>query len=174
MSDAVSPYQWLDRLFREEERRLQRRLGRWLGCPAAAEDALQDAFLRLASSPCVQAAQNLPAYLNQVARHAAVDRLRSPAGRPSGHEVLSDQWACPAPLPDAVVVQRQRVRRFSEALATLPARQRAMVVAARVDGLSYDAIAHRHGTTPAAVEKVVARALRRMDAVLADDGRASP
>jgi len=81
--------------------------------------------------------------------------------------------ACSAPLPDAVLEHRDRVRRFSAALKALPAPQQAMIIAARVDGLSYAAIAVRHGTSPAAVEKAVARALKRI-AMAMGEHEASP
>ncbi|WP_159999947.1 RNA polymerase sigma factor [Roseomonas sp. 18066] len=175
MRDLALPRHWLDRLFREEQGRLQRRLGRWLGCPAAAEDVLQDSFLRLAGSQAATEARDPAAYLARAARHAAADRLRGPAGRPSGQASLTEDLACPGPLPDAVAEQRERVRRFATALRALPAQQRAMVVAARLEGQSHAAIAARHGTTPAAVEKAVARALLRLSACLdeADDSAAS-
>lgn len=170
MRDLALPHHWLDRLFRAEQKRLRGRLARWLGCPATAEDVLQDTFLRLASSPAAAQAQDPAAYLGRAARHAAADRLRGAAGRPSGSAPVPEEIAAAQPLPDAVLEQRDRVRRFAAALQTLPERQRAMVVAARLDGLSYAAIATRHGSTPAAVEKTVARALLRLGAALGEDG----
>ncbi|ONG53111.1 hypothetical protein BKE38_13400 [Pseudoroseomonas deserti] len=169
MRDLVLPRPWLDRLFREEQGRLRRRLGRWLGCQAAAEDVLQDSFLRLIGSQAATQANDPAAYLARAARHAAADRLRGPSGRPAGQAPLPEDLACDAPLPDAVAEQRERVRRFAAALRALPDKQRAMVVAARLDGQSHAAIAARHGTTPAAVEKAVARALQRLSACLDDD-----
>ncbi|WP_419899700.1 RNA polymerase sigma factor [Roseomonas sp. USHLN139] len=169
MRDLALPRHWLDRLFREEQGRLQRRLGRWLGCPAAAEDVLQDSFLRLSGSEAAAGAREPAAYLARAARHAAADRLRGPTGRATGQAPLPEDLACPAPLPDAVAEQRERVRRFAAALRALPEKQRAMVVAARLEGQSHAAIAARHGTTPAAVEKAVARALLRLNASLAED-----
>ncbi|MBE9604710.1 sigma-70 family RNA polymerase sigma factor [Acetobacteraceae bacterium H6797] len=173
MYDLALPYQWLDRLFRKEQRRLQRRLTRWVGCEASAEDVLQDTFLRLASSPSAASADNPSAYLGRAAHHAMVDRLRGPAGRPSGQEALDEQMASPEPLPDTVLEHRDRVRRFAAAIQSLPAAQQAMIIAARVDGLSYAAIAERHGTSPAAVEKTIARALKRI-ALAMGEHEASP
>lgn len=166
MSDTAPPLAWLDRLFREEQGQLQRRVARWMGGAAAAEDVVQDTFLRLASSAAAPGADNRPAYLARSARHAAVDWLRGKAGRPSGDATLPETLPAALPGPEEVAIHRQRVRLFSAALAGLPERQREMVVLARVQGLTYAAIAARHGTTPAAVEKAVARALQRLDAAL--------
>jgi RNA polymerase sigma factor (sigma-70 family) len=172
--DIAASLHWLDRLFREEHQQLQRRIGRWLGSTAAAEDAVQDAFLRMATSAAAAQAQDPPAYLARAARHAAIDRLRRKAdGRQDG-EALTEQMPCPLPAPDVAAAQRQRIRHFTAALQRLPQRQQQMVVAARVEGLSYAAIAARHGSTPAAVEKAVSRALQRLEAVMAMGDGPSP
>jgi RNA polymerase sigma-70 factor (ECF subfamily) len=167
VSHTLPSLAWLDRLFREEHRQLQRRIGRWMGGSAAAEDVLQDTFLRLATSDAAPGAGNLPAYLTRSARHAASDWRRGKPGRPAGEASLSEDFASPLPCPETAAIQRERMRHFATALATLPDRQRQMVVLARVEGLSYAAIAARLGSTPAAVEKAVARALLRLDAALA-------
>ena len=174
MPDIAASLHWLDRLFREEHHQIQRRIGRWLGNTAAAEDAVQDAFLRLATSPAAAQAQDLPAYLARAARHAAIDRLRLKADGRTDAEAVSEELPCPLPAPDDAAAQRQRIRHFAAALETLPERQRQMVVAARVEGLSYAAIAIRHASTPAAVEKAVSRALQRIDAVMTGRDEASP
>jgi RNA polymerase sigma factor (sigma-70 family) len=172
--DIVASLHWLDRLFREEHHQVQRRIGRWLGNTAAAEDAVQDAFLRMAASPAAAQAQDPPAYLARAARHAAIDRLRRKADIRQNGEALSEDIPCPLPAPDVAAAQRQRIRHFTAALQTFPERQRQMVVAARVEGLSYATIAARHGSTPAAVEKAVSRALQRLEAVMAKDDGPSP
>lgn len=165
MTGASSPLLWLDRLFREEQPRLRAGLQRWLGRRDLAEDALQDTFTRLAAAGGPPMAGDLSSYIARSARNAAIDRLRSPGSRSLGDAPPSPDLPSHQPDPEDVAAQRQRARRFAAALAELPAPQRAMVLAARVHGHSHAAIAARHGTSPAAVEKTIARALRRLAAI---------
>ncbi|HEV7661578.1 MAG TPA: sigma-70 family RNA polymerase sigma factor [Allosphingosinicella sp.] len=60
----------------------------------------------------------------------------------------------------------EQLARLGRAIARLPAREREIFVAVRVEGLSYAEVAERTGMTPEKVTRQVARALRRLDFML--------
>jgi RNA polymerase sigma-70 factor (ECF subfamily) len=63
-------------------------------------------------------------------------------------------------------VDRDLLRRLQTALAELPEAQRRVLALKRVEGLSHAEIARRTGLSPAAIEKNLARGLRRLRELL--------
>ncbi|HEX6866719.1 MAG TPA: sigma-70 family RNA polymerase sigma factor, partial [Caulobacteraceae bacterium] len=64
-----------------------------------------------------------------------------------------------SPGPDEVLQGRDRLRRLREGLEALKPRTRDMLLAQRLEGLSYAEIAAREGVSVSAVEKQIARAV---------------
>lgn len=97
---------------------------------AAAEDATQEAFVRLLTRP-PQDTSNVPAWLKRVAVNFAIDTLR----RTNRHKPLADfDQAAPDELP---VYTEQLSGELVDALKALKADHRAAVLAVDRDGMSY-------------------------------------
>lgn len=78
-----------------------------------------------------------------------------------------------APGPEAAVESRRRWQRARRAIERLPPGQRAVLVLVRFEGLAYKEAAEALGITVGAVESRLIRALRNLDAALAQDSAAA-
>jgi RNA polymerase sigma-70 factor, ECF subfamily len=146
---------------------------RMLGSVEAAEDAVQDTFLRAwRGFDDFRGESSLRTWLYRIATNVVLSILEQQrAGRwlPSGlGPPLDDPEASPAPdqevlwiepMPDELVGTRQDLRlALIAALQALPARQRAVLLLRDVAGLGAAEVATTLGTTTAAVKSVLQRA----------------
>jgi RNA polymerase sigma-70 factor (ECF subfamily) len=130
-----------DALFRRWSGPLLRYLERMVRDTAAAEELVQEAFLR------VHRARNryLPearfsTWLYRIATNLALNELRRP-GRRQPHRSADEEGAAPLPAGDPavdeVVDARRRCAEVERELEALPERQRAALWLTAVEGLSY-------------------------------------
>ena len=147
-----------DALYRRVQPSLFRYLDRLTGDPDAAEDAVQEAFVRLLSRPDLgEEAARL--WLFTVGTNLVRDRGRMTARR---QRLLSAVPVSPSigPLPDEAVERAERVQGVREALERLPERDRQMLLM-REEGFRYAEIAAAVDVAPGSVGTLVARALKR-------------
>ncbi len=156
--------EWLAERFEEHRSRLRAVAYRMLGSLTEADDAVQDAWLRLSRSDANQI-DNLGGWLTTVVARECLHLLRSRRHRRET-----------APLPDPVVVpdtgldpEQEAVLADSVGLALLvvldrlsPAERLAFVLH-DMFGLSFDGIASILGRTPAATRQLASRARRRVN-----------
>jgi RNA polymerase sigma-70 factor (ECF subfamily) len=149
---------------------------RLLGHPEEARDAAQEVFLKLFRKaadlqPLGQVYTLLYRIavnhcLNQLRRRKLVRFLRfSP--EPEEPDATAFDPADPSPDPAAELESRRQWQITRKAITKLPDNQRAVLVLARFEGLSYRQIAEVLGITEGAVESRLFRAMRRIEAVLA-------
>jgi len=124
-----------------------------------ADDLVQEAFLRLASYERDQTVEKPEAFLMKTALNLSIDAYRTGAGR--GEEVLLDDVVIvdTAPGTEDVLLSRERLRRLSECVARMNDKTRAIFLAHRLDGMSYQEIGRLHGLSVSGVEKHVAKAV---------------
>jgi RNA polymerase sigma-70 factor (ECF subfamily) len=138
---------------------LRLRLARRLGSSDWAEDALQDTYLRLDGTEALGEIRNPGAYLFRAAFHIALNQRRAENRRLSAGEVESLlHIADDAPDALRIVEGRTDIARLKRVMAELPPRPRAILLAARLDGLSRQQIAERFGISVSMVEKELRRA----------------
>jgi len=148
-------------------------LVRFLGDREAAAEVVQDAFMALwrradGFNPEVG---SLPRWLLAIARHRAIDRLRSEARRPAFAPVeLVDDRRDDDPERDPAGFAD---RRWSDSVvrsmvSQLPEAERQVVALAYSDGLSQSAIADRLGVPIGTVKSRTRRAFARLRPRLAD------
>ncbi|WP_398469781.1 RNA polymerase sigma factor [Tardiphaga sp.] len=123
---------------------LKLRLTRRLGSAELASDALQDTWLRLEASDGVAAVRHADSYLFTVAINIARDRRRAEARRLTSNEVdalldIADE----APSQVDVAEGRSELRALEAILLELPPRQRAILLAARLEDMPRAEIAKR-------------------------------
>jgi RNA polymerase sigma-70 factor (ECF subfamily) len=130
--------------------------------PTEAEDAAQQTFLSayrgLLSG---QEPRDPPAWLGTIARNECRGRLRSRSNEPlmlveadSGHDTQREAG------------RRAEIEALCAALAALPSRQRDAVVLREFYGLSYREVAAALGVSGAAVESILFRSRKRLQAQL--------
>jgi RNA polymerase sigma-70 factor (ECF subfamily) len=149
----------LQRLLITRYGELKTRLTRRLGSEDLASEALQDTWLRLQGEQIAMVVHSPEAYLFRTAVNAANDRRRAEARRLTRAEVAS-LLTVPddAPEPDRVLTARQELEDFAAILAELPPRQRAILLAARLQGLQRNEIAARYGISKRMVLRELAAA----------------
>lgn len=138
---------------------LVRRLTERLKSADRAHDALQDAFLKIASGPDLGPIGKPAAFILRVATNIAIDRRRSEDRRLSQVEI-EDLIQIPdeAPSPADAAEARSDLAAFSRALAGLPERRRA-ILEASLDEVPRREIARRFGVSERTIDFELKRAL---------------
>lgn len=140
---------------------IKTRLARALGSRELADDVLHETYLRLHSQDTVGLIRQPESYVFRVALNIATDKRRDDRRRASKTEVL-EAVALLEPAPDLSreIEARSEIEALKRALAALPPRRRAILIAARVDGLSHEVIAKRLKISRTMVQKELSRAVR--------------
>jgi RNA polymerase sigma factor (sigma-70 family) len=165
---AVVEQDWLAEQFESSRGHLRAVAYRMLGSLTEAEDAVQEAWLRLSRSDTSEV-QNLGGWLTTVVGRVCLDMLRS---RGSRREELLD-GALPEPTAgdhrvDPVDPEREAVLADSVGLAllvvleTLEPAERLAFVLHDMFALPFDEIAPIVGRTPTAARQLASRARRRV------------
>jgi len=161
-------------LVEAHQERLLRLCERLLGDPEEARDAAQEVFLKAFRKagevrPLGQVytwlyriAMNL--CLNKLRRRKLVRFLRFEAD-PEEPDAPAFDPPDAAPDPASALEARRRWQATRKAIAKLPDNQRAVLILARFEGLSYRQIAEVLGITEGAVESRLFRAMRRIEAI---------
>lgn len=123
-----------------------------------SDDLVQETFVRLYAYRSRRTVEDVTAFCLAVAGNLIRDRFRQSSRRPETTEV-SDTIACPRPLPDEILLYRQRVCILSAAIADMPPLRREVFLRRRLDGDAVATIAEQLDLSPAAIEKHVTRAL---------------
>ena len=152
---------WKNRVFRLAMRFFRR--------PEDAEDVTQEVFLKLyRTAATYRSDAPFEHYLLRVATNACIDRLR--ATRRRREEVLSalaadtGAWLDRALAGEALEAQQAEAAKglAAELLATLPPRDRTVLVLMDLEGLSAREVAEATGSTRAAVKVRAMRARRAL------------
>ncbi|MTD92730.1 sigma-70 family RNA polymerase sigma factor [Hyphomicrobium sp. xq] len=139
---------------------LSQRLTRRLGSPEAANDALQETYLRLESASVLSPVRNPLNYLFRTALNIAADRRRAETRYLTTTEIdtLLD-FADDAPDPARIVEGRSELRALERAIAEMPERRRAIFQAVLVEKTPRRELAKRFGISIRTVDIEVQRAL---------------
>jgi RNA polymerase sigma-70 factor (ECF subfamily) len=140
-----------------------------LGSEAEADDAVQEAWLRLSRVDAREIA-NLPAWLTTVVARVCLDALRARRGPKAAEAIvwIDDDEAASDPESASMLADA-----IGEALLvvldTLAPSERLAFVLHDVFDVSFDEIAVIAGKTPAAARQLASRARRRVRGASADD-----
>lgn len=155
-------------VFTAHRKSLQWTAQKILGDRQAAEDLVQDAYLKAIEAAQVGTLHNPVAFAHQVVRHLAIDRHRRStleaclfADEASGQEVAEV-----AASPELQAIDRQALARVARALAELPARARQIFELYRLEGCTQREIAVRFDISPALVNGILREALAHCRAAL--------
>ncbi len=139
---------------------------RFLGERALAEDAAQEAFLRiLAAAGRYRPSARFTTYLYSVIYHICVDISRRK--HPVSLDALGARQGSAAD-PAQVAADGERDALVRQAIQELPSRQRMALVLKHFEHLSYEEIARALECSPTAVDALLVRAKRRLQERLKD------
>jgi RNA polymerase sigma-70 factor (sigma-E family) len=152
-------------LFRQEASSLVRLTRLFVDDRNAAEDLVQEAFIRLArSAHRLRDPEKAPAYLRSIVLNLARDHNRRGLVSMRHHMPRDDQAA----VEDEITL-RDDQQRVIDALRTLPHRQRDCVVLRYYDELGIDDIASTLGISRNSVKTHLGRALDTLERELASE-----
>lgn len=140
---------------------------------AAAEDAVQDAYMRAwrNAASFQRHRGSVRSWLVSIARHAAIDQLRSRAVAQRFQSTLIRlEHPASSDDPAAVCLLTAEVDRLHRALGALPNEQRLAIELAFFSGLTHMEIATRTGAPLGTVKGRVRLGLRRLRDTLGDSG----
>ena len=148
-------------LFLEWQPELRKRLRRRLGSDELVNDVLQETYLRVErlgdSSPV---SHNPAGYLFRMALNVAADQRQAESRYLTGEEVQDLLHIADAALdPARIAHARIEIAALEHALGELTARQREILIAARVDDLPQQEIADRFRISVRMVGKELKKAL---------------
>jgi RNA polymerase sigma-70 factor (ECF subfamily) len=154
-----------DALFERWAGRVLRFVERIVGEASAAEDVVQETFVRMwRARERYQPEARFSTWLFTIAGNAARNELRRPAHR-AAHESMDDTGdamplalAAGDPPSDRVVDARRSGRGLAAAFAALPERQREALWLCAVEGLSYAEVAAALETSEKSVKALIHRA----------------
>jgi len=125
-----------------------------------AEDLVQEAFLKFETYRQTAEVREPEAFVVRTALNLAIDAGRRKGRSPFSPKAVEDyRLADSSPGPDEVLQGRDRLQRLRQGLEALRPRTRDMLLAQRLEGLTYAEIARREGISVSAVEKQIARAV---------------
>jgi RNA polymerase sigma-70 factor (ECF subfamily) len=164
--------EWLAERFEADRSRLQAVAYRLLGSAGEADDAVQEAWLRLSRTDTSDL-ENLSGWLTTVVSRICLDILRSRRSRREQPLALDGAF-----IPDAAYPEREAMLAESVGLAMLAVLQR-LAPAERVAfvlhdvfGVSFEEIAGIVGRSPVAARQLASRGRRRVQGG-SEDGRAA-
>lgn len=141
---------------------LRQKLARRLGSREAAEDALNETFLKLGRAQDVGAIRDVNGYLFRIALNAATDQQRAGSRLASAAEIDAAMGiADPLADPLRTLEGRDAIARLARAIDGLTPRRRAVLQAARLHGRSCKEIAAELGVSRRTVEMELRHALEQ-------------
>ena len=146
------------------------RAGSW----AAAEDLVQELYLKISARPAGAEAENPSALLYRIALNLMLDRTRGEIrgarrdaewsrltrARVAGEDVADEA------APDDVAASRERLRQLVEAVVGLPPQMQRAFRLHKLEGLSQAQTAAVMGLSVKSVEKHISAALKQLSAKL--------
>jgi RNA polymerase sigma-70 factor (ECF subfamily) len=159
-------------VYLERRAELERFFALRLRSPAAAEDLVQEIFVRLASADAPKEIQNPAAYLYRLGSNLMLDRLRGErragrreaawmdvqTSRVNGEEVSGE------PSAETTVAARQRLDLVRKALGDLSPQTQRVFRMHKFEGMSHPQVAEVLGISRSAVEKHMMAALKHLAA----------
>jgi len=137
---------------------------------SAAEDLVQDIYVRLSSRPAPADIQNPTAYLYRLGSNLMLDRLRGErrtahrdgAWLDSQTTRMGAEGVSPEPSAEATVAARQRLAQLTTAIEGLGPQTQRVFRMHKFEGLSHSQVAAALGISRSAVEKHMMTALKHL------------
>ncbi|KQT60720.1 MULTISPECIES: RNA polymerase sigma factor [unclassified Aureimonas] len=169
MTDVMSTH------FRSHSRSLLWRVLRIVRDSHAAEDLIQDAYLKVHQACHTRPVEHIEAYLNQTARNLAVDHCRRQKREgvvESCDTAILERVEAEGPSAETAMIHKERLASFEAALAGLPQRARQVLELSRVEDWSNVRIAAHLGISERTVFNDLKLALGHCrDAMTRAEGR---
>ena len=159
----------LAELIRRHQTRVYQIAYRLLKDPLAAEDAVQEVFIKVYEhARRFEPKASVSAWLNRITANLCLNLLRQRHPQASLNAQDAPQVADPGATPLEALVKKDLSARLAELLDALPENQRRALVLKQYAGLSYQEIAAELGLSPQAVDGLLKRARQFLKKALKD------
>lgn len=140
-------------------------------CAADVDDVIQDSLLRVMNADCGAEILHPKSYFITIVKTVIIDQVRRETARHRrDHQQLMEVHHPVDPLcPSRTLAGKQSLAKVIARLDTLPARSREIILAIRLAGQSFKAVAEQHDVSLSTVEKDVARTLSKLSQALDDE-----
>jgi RNA polymerase sigma-70 factor (ECF subfamily) len=161
MSDPVEDFDLLH-LYLQKRFSLVRFFAARLGSIAAAEDLVQELYLKLSALEPDSKIDNPSAFLFRAAQNLMLDRLRQDrrATRRDDSWAVAQELRAGEPAVDDALAARRRLARLAELVEEMPAKMRQAFRLHKIEGLSQAETATAMDISVSAVEKHISAALK--------------
>lgn len=139
---------------------LSRFVGRRLSDRALREDMVQETLARLLAYSRLHEVKDAAALARRIAMNLITDHFRDRIRHPTDN--LSEEVPTSAANAEEIVMHRERVRAFGQALETMPPLRREVFTRLRLHGETPREISAALNLSEAAVEKHLTRALEQL------------
>jgi len=141
-----------------------------LGSPTAAEDLVQDMYLRLSGAAPTEAVRNPVGYLYRLGSNLMLDRLRGERRsasrdaewRAAHHTQLAGDDLSEEPGAEDATAARQRLAQVVQAVGELSPQTQRVFRMHKLEGLSHSEVAQALGISRSAVEKHMIAVLKHL------------
>ena len=169
MNSAGTPGDWLAERFEVDRARLQAVAYRMLGSPSEADDAVQEAWLRLSRADTTEV-ENLSGWLTTVVARVCLDMLRSRKSRREEPLTPEVELLANTADPEHEAVLAESVgSALLVVLQRLAPAERVAFVLHDLFGVSFEEIASIVGNSPVAARQLASRGRRRIQGAADDD-----
>jgi RNA polymerase sigma-70 factor (ECF subfamily) len=144
---------------------------RFIGKRAQAEDLAQDVFIRVwQAAKSYEPRAKFSTWIYRITANLCLNELKSAGrkklipyfpgeeGKEGGFETISDE----SPSAEERLLAEERIRQISDALQSLPEKQRMALILKKYDDLPYQEIAQILGCSVSAVESLLVRAKKNL------------
>jgi RNA polymerase sigma-70 factor (ECF subfamily) len=170
-----------DHLFEKHAASVVRFARQFVKSQARAEELAQDVFLQVyRNRASYRATARFNTWLYRIATNACLSEVRRPEHRLRVQpQIENDQRGAPAeprlldkpqPSTEDALLSREAVDTIQHALAQLPPQQRASLLLARVEGMSYEEVAETLSVSVSAVKSLIHRATSTLRTKLLQGG----
>jgi RNA polymerase sigma-70 factor, ECF subfamily len=149
---------------------------RLIGDRSRSQDLAQEVFLRVwQAAGTYEAKAKFTTWLYRIAANLCLNELKASRRRrwlryfhadTDEQTVMEEGFSDGSPSPEDILLAGERSRRITDALQSLPENQRMAVILKRYDDLSYEEISRILGCSVSAVESLLVRAKRNLQAKL--------
>ncbi len=162
------PARWLPAVLQRYEAPLLRHAGSVLADPAAAQDVVQECFLKMLANG--QPVQNLSAWLHRVTHNLAVDHLRGEARRQRLHLAAAVTRPTEAPTAEDALAGHDAHKAVEREIQSLSPNERAVLHLKLKAGKSYREIGEITGLTATNVGYLIHQAVKKVASRLKAQG----
>ena len=165
--------EWLAKRFEENRTHLRRVAYRMLGSLDAAEDAVQEAFVRvLKHRDKLDSIVDHRVWLIRITWNIVLDRKRRGKTRPENDDITDYARSLPSKdrRADDCLISSQEHDRILRLIERLPRKEREALLLSAVEELSTVQIAAVLGTTESSIRSRIFRARRQLSALLEMEG----